>query len=785
MEMLWLSMSRFDVQCAIWRIQAVLDKGPDHLLNLSRWYAARAVQRARKAWSPSAISEKAFFAHLTLPSIRDNDIATAKEVLVRHFRNRTWPVFCFDPAQVPAMAAWVDDKIKGNTIAEADEICRHVFRFRGEPPVIFNGPVDWFYCPQGNLDWTWELNRHAFFVTLGRAYAYTGDDHYVYEFRSLLLDWLNRNPVSLDQPNWASVLEVAYRLNTWIWAYHHFLAAPAFDDDALLACLRGLWIHGRYLAANLEYHVPNNHLLLESKTLAMCGLLFPEFSDAGNWLDRGLSILWQQLRQQVSPDGVHKEQATMYHRVITSELLEMLVLLDNNGVAAPPDVMDTFERMLDFEYAITQPDGQIPLIGDSALSDSYIRFSALAGGAAFLERAELAPTIPDEATLWLLGPERVRRLNVLLDAPRPAISQAFPSGGYFVMRDGKDQQAPYLVFDCGPFGHRPAPGHGHADALSFELYASGQTLITDPGVYSYHLGKEWRNYFRSTAAHNTITVDGQDQSLLLGLWHVVRPARATLHAWVTTEHFDFVDGSHDGYTRLRHPVTHRRKIFFVKPEYWIILDLLNGQGEHPFDLYFHLMPDAQVLLDAVSGMARIAYSDGVGLLICPIKFADFQTEVITGSLDPIQGWLSQHSGEKTPAPTLRYRQVTTAPTQFVTVLYPCSQTNKTVLNVSSLVVADERGVLEDTMVTGLKIEIGQYVDYFVADHCEKPVSKVFEQYGTDGKLVYLRRNFSDSVPLKAVLHHGRKLTLGDIPLTVHIDDKEVAFIQQPTCKTAA
>mgnify|MGYP005840985193 CR=1 FL=1 len=773
MEMLWLNMSHFDVQRTIWRIQAVLDKGPGHLLNLSRWYAARVSQRARKAWSPSAVDEKSFLDQFTLPSIRkallDNDIATAKKMIVRHFKNRTRPVFCFDPASMPAIVAWVEDETQRNTIAEANEICRHTFCFRGEPPVTFKGPVDWFYCPQGNLDWTWELNRHAFFVTLGRAYAYTGDERYVHEFCSLLLDWLDRNPVGVDSPNWASALEVAYRINTWVWAYYHFLAAPNFDDDALLACLHGLWIHGRYLAANLEYHVSNNHLLLESKALAMCGLLFPEFKDAADWLERGLSILWQQLRQQVSPDGVHREQATMYHRVITSELLEMLVLLDNNDVAVPPDIVDIFEHMINFECTITKPDGQIPLFGDSFLDDSYVRFSALTGGAALLNRTDLTGGFPDEATLWLVGPDRARWLNAQLNDPIPATSQAFPVGGYFVMRHGKGQGAAYLAFDCGPFGYRPASGHGHADALSFELYAGGQTLIADPGAYSYHLGEEWRNYFRGTAAHNTITVDGQDQSLLLGLWHVVRPSRATLHEWVTTEHFDFVDGSHDGYTRLRHPVTHRRKIFFVKPEYWIVLDLLEGRGEHQFDLYFHLTPEAQGSLEPLSGIAQIRYGDGTCLLIYQAKHTNSQAEVITGSLDPIQGWLSQRSGEKMLAPTLRYRQVTTAPTQFVTVLYPCSQTNKAILNVSPLAVADKRGVLEDTMVTGLKIEIGQYVDYFVTDHREKPASKVFEQYSTDGKLVYLRRSFSDSVPLKAVLHHGRELTLGDIPLVVRDD----------------
>ncbi|MDH7473680.1 MAG: alginate lyase family protein [Anaerolineae bacterium] len=766
-------MRRVNVRYPIWRIQAVLAKGPEHLLRLGQWYAGQAAQQAFRSWRPSAVGERAFLAQLSMPSARqarrDGDPVALKRAVAHHFRKRARPVFFFDPNDIQALVVNVQEADKKRTIAQADEICDLVFRFRGEPPVAFDGPVDWFYCPRGNRDWTWELNRHSYFVTLGRAYAYTGDDRYVHTFRDLLLDWLKRNPVGLDQPNWASVLEVAYRINAWIWAYHHFRVAPGLDDDALLACLRGLWIHGRYLAANLEYHVPNNHLLLESKALAMCGLLFPEFRDAGEWLERGLSILWQQLRRQVGPDGVHREQATMYHRMITSELLELLVLLDNNGIVVPPGMKDIFKRLLDFERAFTGPDGQIPLIGDSSLSDSYIRFSALSGGAVFLGCAGGAPAAIDEATLWLLGLERVARPSPSGEVLAPPASQAFPEGGYFIMRDGDGREAPYLIFDCGPFSYRPAPGHGHADALSFELHACGRPLIVDPGVYTYHLGRQWRNYFRSTPAHNTAVVDGEDQSLLLGTWHILRPARVTLHEWVTTRQFDFVDGSHDGYTRLRQPIIHRRQIFFAKPEYWVIFDLLNGQGQHRFDLYFHLMPDARVSLDPLSGAARIEYSNGVGLLVCPAIYAGSQAEVIAGSLDPIQGWVSRYSGEKTPAPTLRYGKVIDAPTMFVTVLYPSARMDRAAVRVSPLVVTDGERAFDEVTVTGLRVEVGPYVDYLVVDRREQPGRKAFGRYITDGRLVYLRRCTSGSGPIKAVIHRGSELRLSSEPWIVRAE----------------
>jgi uncharacterized heparinase superfamily protein len=771
-------MSLPSVRHSVSQIQAMRVKGPRHLLNLGHFYAARAIQQVGRVWSPPAVNELAFLTQITLaPAQRAThrgDLAIAKKTVLEHFRTRTQPVFCFDPLHIPALAASVENTARERTIAQANQVCRHVFHLRGEPPVTFDGSVNWLHCPQGNLDWTWELNRHAYFAILGRAYAYTGDERYAHEFRHLLLDWLAHNPVGVNKPNWSSPLEVAYRINVWLWAYYYFIADPAFDDAALLGCLRGLWIHGRYLAANLEYHAPNNHLLLESKALAMCGLLLPEFRDARAWLDHGLAILWQQVRQQVRPDGVHREQATMYHQIITSELLEILVLLEDNGIAAPPDITAAFTHMLNFERAMTKPDGQIPLIGDSALGDSYVRFTALSGGAALLNRMDLAPAPLDEATLWLVGPERADRLRSVLPGDMTHTSQAFPDGGYFVMRHGQDPNAAYLIFDCGPFGYPPAPGHGHADALSFELFASGRTLIADPGVYSYHLGAEWRNYFRSTAAHNTITVDGLDQSQLLGLWHVIRPAQATLHKWVTAQSFDFVDGSHDGYTHLRQPITHRRQIFFVKPEYWIILDLLDGQGEHRFDLYFHLMPDANVSVDASSGAAQVRYCDSTDLVISPVQNGELATTVITGSLDPIQGWISQYSGQKNPAPTLRYTKLGPAPTLFGAILYPCTQSHQAFVNVSPLVVTDEKNrTLDARAATGLKIQIGQWLDYFVADHRKHPGRKSFAGYMTDGQLAYVRQRSAGHIPVKAILHDGNELRLGKAALNVSADGRVV------------
>jgi uncharacterized heparinase superfamily protein len=731
----------------------VLQKGPGRLLDIGRGYTNHFAQQAFRVWSPSATDIPAFLRQLGLAEVQaalsQRDRSAAQTNALRHFRTRTWPRLGGEP---PLADSFLAAGARAETLTAAEAICRGEFRFRGQPPLSFPAGIDWFHEPDGNVDWRWDLNRHAYLATLGRAYAVTGETRYLETFRLLVLAWLARNPPGVTAPNWFSPLEVAYRLNVWIWAFELFRAA--LDAETLLACLRGLWLHGRYLAANLEYASPNNHLLLEAKALAMAGTLFPEFHEACRWQAVGLRIVDAEVQRQVSADGVHLEQSMLYHRVIASELLELLIVLKDNGVSAPAPVVEAFSRMLVFEQALTKPDGALPLIGDSTLTDSYLRYDALLGGAALLRRPDwLSGRQPDDATAWLLGPERLTWLYQLRARKNETIgSQSFPAGGYCVLR----QADRYLVFDCGPVGYPPAPGHGHADALSFEVFADGHTWLVDPGVYSYHLGAQWRRYFKGTSAHNTVTVDEQDQTLLLDDWRLLHPPRVVLQNWYQSDRIDLAEATHAGYCRLAQGILHRRQVVFVKPDYWVIVDRLEGQGGHQFDLYFHGAPEVMLELDAERSWAHLSHADGANFWLCPAPQPDMKLSVITGSVDPIQGWVSQNSGEKQPAAVLRCTKVTTAPTQFVTVLLPGSAAPDGPIGVTSLTVLDEAGhPLGAQAVCGLHLATDEWRDLLVLDQRVAPSNKRFSEFETDARLTYLRWAAGETAPARCVTYAGQ------------------------------
>jgi hypothetical protein len=748
------------------RLEIFLRQGPAYIATYGWWRLVRWFRRRRSAvrrLDEQAFTRRLNWAHPELAAIRQAASGSATDVSTRlyaYFRARSAPRFLFAAVEIPAITALVTSEDKTATLRSADQVCQNTFQFRRVAPVRFEARIDWNYQPGQNADWNRDLNRHLYFETLGRAYAYTGDERYPQKFRDLLLNWLANNPARSDVPSWSSPFEVAFRINTWLWAFFLFRQAAAFDEFTCRALLEGLARHGEVLNAELELHAANNHVLLEAKALAMLGLVFPEFRSATHWRRRGLRLLFRELRAQMCQDGVHGERVTHYQRAIAGEILELFILLDNNGYPLPRDAVQTLGRMVEYELWVTKPDGLLPLFGDSALEDTHQRFSPTAAGPAWLGRKDLKlrGLALSAADIWLLGSARSSRYGDWPIVEASLTSRAFPHGGYLIMRHGHGRQGTYLALDVAPFGYPPVPTHGHADALNVELCAYGQSFLVDPGVFGTWVPPAWRNYFRGTRAHNCVVVDEQDQSLLVGTRHVYRPAQVKLLNWVTSEHFDLADASHNGYERLPGSVTHRRQVVFIKPEYWLVFDIISGSGEHTVDLLFHFLPGLDPRLEPSSGAAQVGQADGPQLLVAPLSDAALQAQVIMGAREPIQGWTAMYSGEKQPAPVLRYRYTGQVPVQFCTVLYPSPAGLIEPIQVSELPVRVAQGQVPDQpgQFSGCQVTTAQHRDLFVLDRSLQPRPKTFAGQSSQAMLVFIRQDQRDQI-LKRIEFSGQTL----------------------------
>src|SRR5215213_6394090 len=273
----------------------------------------------------------------------------------------------------------------------------------------------------GDKKITWELNRHQYFVTLGRAYWLTGDEHYAEIFVSHITSWMDQNPPKLGI-NWASSLEISFRSISWLWALEFFKGSRSLSSPVVLRMLKFLYLNALHLETYLStYFSPNTHLTGEALGLFYIGLLLPEFKDAERWRELGLEILVSQLPRHVKPDGVYFEQSSYYHRYTTDFYIHLAILLYMNGTTQPRELEPRLELLLDHLMYITRPDGTSPFFGDDdggrlimlhnrAANDFR---SVLSTGAVLFNRPNYKFVGGDaaEETLWLLGAEGLSKFD--------------------------------------------------------------------------------------------------------------------------------------------------------------------------------------------------------------------------------------------------------------------------------------------------------------------------------------------------------------------------------------
>ena len=530
-------------------------------------------------------------------------------------------------------------KAEQETIVAANQIVDGKFDLLGLHNLDFGKEIDWQFEPLsgkrsplchwsrlnyldaavvGDKKVTWELNRHQYFLTLGRAYLLTSNEQYANTFMSHLTSWMDKNPPKLGI-NWASSLEISFRSIAWIWALHFFRHSPALTPKIMLRMVKLLYLNASHLETYLStYFSPNTHLTGEALGLFYIGLLFPELKDAERWRELGLRILVAQLPQHVRPDGVYFEQASYYHRYTADFYLHLLILLRLNNIAVPPTLEPTLRLLLDHLMLITRPDGTTPFFGDDdggrlinldrrPVNDFR---SVLSTGAALFGREDFKFVAGEaaEETLWLLGVEGLQKLDQIKPNKPAKESADFSDGGYYVMRDGWTSSANYLLFDCGPHGTANC-GHAHADALAFELAAKGRTLLVDPGTFTYTGSKSERDWFRSSAAHNTLTIDGQSSSIAEDTFLWKTATKCETLGWVDHQYFTHVVGRHNGYAELATPGIHTRSILFLKNNYWLLRDRVEASGKHQIEQWFHFDSDVspdnlQILSFAENGSWR-------------------------------------------------------------------------------------------------------------------------------------------------------------------------------------
>jgi hypothetical protein len=576
--------------------------------------------------------------HLLAPFAR-----FSPQALLEHCRER--PNVRFFP--VPDVEETRREKI--------DAILANRFEFNGESFTLPE-PIDWLTNPSRDVEW--HILQHKFYyaVGLGMAFSETGEQRYLDKWMALTSSWMEQTPAGFIAAD-----VTGRRVQNWIYAYYYFVAqsrqapiCPLFHARLIQSLAEQV----DYLCANLT--PARNHRTLELYAIFLTGVAFPEMKNAQAWVQFALPEIARNMQTDLLPDGVQCELSTDYHQLVLKNYLCVRRLAMLNAIAVPKEMDERLIKALEFSMHVHKPDGIVP-----SLSDGDAR--------SFLD-------------LLMQGHELYGREDMLYVAtqgrrgvPPSRRSVHFPDSGYTIVRSGwgeaerafGDEQ--YLIFDCGPLG---AGNHGHFDCLSLELAAYGRSLIVDPGRYTYSEAGEinWRVKFRATAYHNTVVVDGKNQTRYEprviketsrhsygSVRHkVTGPApQHELRVFESEPRFDCLHGIARS---AEYDAVHERRVFFAFGEYWICCDTLTSPSVHRYDLLFHLSEQAQdrVTIARERGTVSICTPN----LIVARKQRDGEVEC---AVEP--GFVSYRYGVKHAAPIIRFTQ-NDRNAEFQTVLYP-------------------------------------------------------------------------------------------------------------------
>ena len=543
--------------------------------------------------------------HLRPKQIKERAYALVRRQLYRRFSSKYQQQLLAQAAKIqvitlPRALPSLPSLLPAHDPKQAAQIRSGQFDFLNHSENFTIG-IDWQVTTAPRL-WRFHLHYFDFALELAAAYKATNEPEWALLFYDYAEDWQCKNPVG-GADAWHPYA-LSCRIINWVTVMNAMAAELQKDQTRWQQLQQSLFAQLHYLEKNLEFDVLGNHLLRDLKALVFAGSAFTGAA-ADRWLRHGLTVLETELSEQVLADGGHYERSPSYHAVVLQDLIEIRMALSDAQHQVPAWLSAAIDRMMRADSLMRHPDGKHALFNDSVLKN--IEFEA-----------------------------RTESENY---EPATALTET----GYFILRGINDG---WLIVDCGLSCPDFLPAHAHSDLLSFELSLEGQRVIVDAGTFEYTDGK-WRDYFRSTRAHNTVSVDGAEQSDAWGSFRLGRRAKHLPGKIIKTSLGNCFVGGHRGFTTPTVNVAHHRRIACIDASVWIVIDELIGTGEHTIENYLHFHPlvvvkqeNTNTLTFSVNGSAYRVESFGIQ-----------QSQLVSATENSIQGWYSDAFGKKAPAPT--------------------------------------------------------------------------------------------------------------------------------------
>ena len=337
----------------------------------------------------------------------------------------------------------------------------------------------WEFADKSAL-WNFNLHYFEYLFPLVKSWKDTGDRKYLDKTVEMINGWIDKNPIGTS-PAWASYT-TALRIVTWISWYGYVV--EAIDEGFRMKFLSSLHMQFVYLASHLEKNILGNHYFEDLKSLVLAAVFFKD--DAV--LEKSLTDLKAECKEEILPDGMHFELSPMYHKIIFEGMLRIALALRGAG-RQDPEIESYLQPMLDVAYSFEDGLDRMPLFND--------------GGNNVAKSLDAL----------------IATANRCFDL-KPQFKGQLKDSGYYIFEKIVDGKLWKLIVDAGQPGPSYIPGHAHCDAMSFELFCDGKPIVVNCGTYAYQC-KE-RSFFRSTAAHNSVMIDDAEQSQCWGAFRLAK-----------------------------------------------------------------------------------------------------------------------------------------------------------------------------------------------------------------------------------------------------------------------
>jgi hypothetical protein len=521
-------------------------------------------------------------------------------------------------------------------------------------PVIFSKRINIRSNPKVSAKNVWEINRLQFLTKIALNYRNSGSDYYISQFVKILSSWIDQNPY-LEGVNWHSNIEVNVRLITWFLCWQILDIENTCAGNKLLKdFVEKKWTPSIFQHCYYSYHNPsrfssaNNHLISEYAGLYIASS-FWKFSESEKWIRYAGNGLEKEILLQHS-SGINKEEAAEYIQFITDFFLLSFVVGEKTGRPFSEEYRLQLHKIFRYIYDFLDCNGHFPKYGDEDdgkcfildFDEKFNNFKSLLSSGAVIYNDPVLKTKSngfDMKNYFLFGDNGKMVFDSIPEMANTESSSFYPEEGHFIFRKKEMDKEIYLHFDAAPLGFLSIAAHGHADALSFILNVDGHPVFIDSGTYTYHTEFEWRHYFISTLAHNTIRINRNDQAINGGptLW--IRHYDTNLIDLEKGDQIERIKATHNGY--LTEDAQHIREIVFDKSknEFQILDNVAVSNNKIiQVEIPFHFHPGVEIIS---SGTNSYLISNG------SIRKTEFYIDekldpvLIKGQIKPeILGWYS-------------------------------------------------------------------------------------------------------------------------------------------------